>query len=148
MYRKATGLSPDDERFWGNLADALTWSGKNDEAEPAYRAAIARVDRQLAIDRKSPLLLARRAMYLVAVGERRRALEDVKASLRSGTANAQVHFRAGLVYEQSGMRGPALKELQRALDSGYPMQEVRNAPPLKSLLQDPRFISWQGGKKQ
>ena len=146
LYRKATGLSPDDERFWGNLADALTWSGRKDEAGPAYRAAIARVDRQLAIDRDSPSLLARRAMYLVAIGERRRALDDVKAALRSGTKNAQVHFRTGLVYEQCGMRGRALDELRLALDNGYAMQELRNAPPLASLLQDPRFVAFQGGK--
>jgi len=40
MFRKATEITPTDQRLWGNLADALRFSGRAHEAEEAYAKAV------------------------------------------------------------------------------------------------------------
>ncbi len=53
--------------------------------------------------------------------------------------DADLAYRALVVYELAGDRKEALAALQRALEAGYPLPEIRADPELFELRKDPRY---------
>ena len=49
------------------------------------------------------------------------------------------NYRAAVSYEIMADRAQALTLLSRAIDSGYPLTEIKNDPELANLRQDPAY---------
>jgi len=138
LYRKAVEMYPADDRLWGALADSYRWTpGREADAPPAFRRALSVSDEQVRLDPNDAQLRSRRAQYWSALGDNQRAQREIDLALRLAPASGQVLFRAAVVHEQAGRREEALRELGSALRSGFSLNEIINAPPLRDLREDP-----------
>jgi hypothetical protein len=53
--------------------------------------------------------------------------------------NALIYYQA-VVHSLAGRRAEALQSLRQAFEKGYPPEEARNDPELKSLQSDPDYL--------
>jgi serine/threonine-protein kinase len=141
-YRKATQLTPSDERVWAGLADSLRWvPGNSDEAAGAYRHAIALAEQQMLRNPHDAELHSRLAMYHAYAGDRDAADAELKEALRIDRQDGAVLFRAVLVHEQLGRREQALAAVGETLKLGYSREELGKDPALDQLRQDPGYAA-------
>ena len=134
--RKAVDLQPASAIAWGNLADALTESGRGVEALATYRLAIEAGDKLLAINPASPDLLASMAKFAAKTGQTRLAIELAAKGLSQGTG-VRTLYNAGKAYGLAGQCSRSLELLRQAFDMGYPRQEARRDPDLNRLRAAP-----------
>jgi len=133
LYRKAIGYAPADHRLWGNLADALLFDSRGDEARSAYRRALELVDGELAVNPKHAVNRAQAAYYASRLGDRERARRWAVIALSEGTGNMYVHYYVALA--ELGLRdtAAALANARRARELGYPVSLMRAAPELGEI---------------
>ena len=139
-YERAVAATSTNSSWWGNLADAYRFTPELSRKAPeAYRKAIAHGERELSANLRDARLRSRIAYYYAALGDKDPALSAIAEARRISPSNGYVLYRAGLVYEQVGDRERAIKSLQAARQAHYPIEEIRRAPTLKSLREDPRY---------
>jgi len=137
---KAVELVPTRYTFWGNYGDACRWSSTSrNQAAPAYRQAIALVEKELEVHPTDSMLLASSALYYAKLGEIAPALTGIGKALQQKPLDMAAHFKAGIVYELAGQRDRALAELEAALKAGYSSEEITKERELERLRSDPRF---------
>jgi adenylate cyclase len=133
MFRKAIEHSPADNRLWGNLADALYFDGKREEATGAYRRALELVDGELAINPKHAINQALAAYYSVRLGQNERAVRSIQSALVDGDNSNDVHYYVAQAELGLGDRDSALAHARRARELGYPENVLRATPGLEGL---------------
>jgi tetratricopeptide (TPR) repeat protein len=138
-HRKATQLTPGNERYWGNLALALRWTPLAADAPEAFRHAIELGEREVTVNPREPEIHARLGEYWAALGNTANGKAEIGRALALAPASGYVQFRAALVYEQFGDRKRALKALRVAMTEGYSAAEIAAAVPLKNLFGDPAY---------
>jgi eukaryotic-like serine/threonine-protein kinase len=139
-FEKAVDLGANNYQFWGNLGDGYRWApGRRNEAASAYRRAGDLIQQQIAQKPEDADLRTRHALYLVKMGDRAAALQEVERVAQHPTLTAQMLYRLCVVYELAGNREQALKALERALKQGYPAQELQKEPELVALRADARY---------
>ena len=132
---------------WGNLGDAyLSAPGTDAKAPAAYRRALEMVAGHLAIHSTDAEARATGAFYVMRLGDRSRALQEIQRAIGMGPGNPAVLFWAALVYEEAGDRDRALKCLGSALAGGYSRAIVRATSDLKKLRGDPRYAALMQAK--
>jgi adenylate cyclase len=133
MFRKAVELVPTDHRLWGNLADALRFSGRLAEADEAYTRALELVEGELAVNRKNAINLAQAAYYFTRLRNGDRARECIESALAEGDNDNEVHYYVGLAELGLGDEARAIEQVRRARDLGYPAAFLRSAPELGEI---------------
>ncbi len=147
LLGKAVKMEGATYKVWGNLGDAcLSASGKAAEAPAAYRRALEMATDHLAIHSTDAEACATRAFYLIRLGDRTHALEEIRRVLETEPGNPAVFFWAALVYEEAGDRDRALKCLESALAGGYSKAIVQATSDLKKLRGDPRYAALMQAK--
>jgi len=141
MFQQALKLDDyRDSLTWGNLGDALYWApGRRKEAAAAYRKAISISDAKLQINPRDATGLAFRSTYHAMVGDKAEALSDVQRALQLVPKDAEVNFRAALVYNQLGNTEACLSSLETAVASGYPASAIRDTADFDHLRDNPRL---------
>ena len=140
LMEKAAELEPGSYVIWGNLADAYQWtSDHRASAAGAYRKAIELAEKQLALNPNNGDLRASQALNYAQIDEPVKALAEIAQARRLAPMQPKVLFKSGVVYELTGRRGRALDALERAVESGYSVEEVRRAPTLSALRKDPLY---------
>jgi tetratricopeptide (TPR) repeat protein len=138
-YQEGLKLDDRDSLIWGNLGDALYWApGRRDEAAAAYRKAISLATAKLRINPEDSTVLAFRATYDAMVGDKSSALSDAQDALRLSPADANVNFRAALVYNHLGDTQQCLAALEKAVAAGYSASAIRDTPDFDHLRDNPR----------
>jgi tetratricopeptide (TPR) repeat protein/tRNA A-37 threonylcarbamoyl transferase component Bud32 len=139
-FRKATQLAPRNSEFWGNLADAYRWEPTlKAKAPDTYLQAINLIQPQIAEDPSEPQLHAQLATWWAALGKRKSAESEISIALELAPGDDTVQFSAALVYAQAGQRLRALQAIRAALAAGHSLDEIRKAPPLNTLRDDPQY---------
>ncbi len=133
MFRKAIEFAPADHRLWGNLADALRFDSRADEAEQAYRRALELVDGELAVNPQHAFNQALAAYYLTRIRDEKRARRCIEAALAEGADDANVNYYVALAELGLGDASKALTHVRRARDLGYPENLIRAAPELGDI---------------
>ncbi|MEW6337106.1 MAG: protein kinase [Acidobacteriota bacterium] len=139
-YERAVALEPGDYLLWGNLGAARRWvPGAGDSAREAFERALELAERVRAVNPADATVLADVASYRAMLGDR-----DGAAALQRGLESrawddADLAFRVGLTWEDLGDRVRALRMVNRAIELGLAEEEVRTAPGLARLREDPRF---------
>jgi cytochrome c-type biogenesis protein CcmH/NrfG len=140
MFTRATELTAQDHRVWGNLADAL-WQidGSRAEAQNAYRRAIGLAHRSLEVNAGDAVSWSQLAYY----GARVRDDSDVRGytsrALKLNPDDPNVRYYTALTALELGDPAAALESLSRAVALGYPAPLVRAAPDFAGLRSDTRF---------
>ncbi len=133
MFRKATELAPGDHRLWGNLADALLFDGRPDDARQAYSSAMQLVEGELAINPKHAVNQAQAAYYSSRLSDGHRARQCMEAALAEGDNTNEVHYYVALAELGLGNRAGAVSHAQRARALGYPEVFLKAAPELEAI---------------
>ena len=143
MFRKAIDLAPADHRLWGNLADALRFDARPDEAREAYRRALELADGELAVNPKHAINQAQAAYYAVQLGDADRARRGIARALSEGDDSNYVHYYVALAELGLGDKARALSHIERAHELGYPEVLLKAAPELGEMR---RIIDQRGAR--
>jgi tetratricopeptide (TPR) repeat protein len=140
MFTRATELTAQDHRVWGNLADAL-WQieDSRSQALSAYRRAIGLAHKSLEVNARDAVSWSQLAYY----SARARDDSDVRGyssrALELNPDDPNVRYYTALTALALGDPGASLESLSRAVALGYPAPLVRAAPDFTSLRSDARF---------
>lgn len=139
MYKQGLTLDDHDSLIWGNLGDALYWApGRRPEAATAYRKAISLATAKLQINPRDANLLAFVATYNAMIGDKVAAMSDLQRAMGLAPSDADVRFRAALVYNHFGDTERTLSSLEKAVAAGYPAAAIRDTPDFDPLRGNPR----------
>jgi TolB-like protein/Flp pilus assembly protein TadD/DNA-binding winged helix-turn-helix (wHTH) protein len=140
MFTRATELSAQDHRVWGNLADAL-WQidASRAEAESDYRHAIDLARKTLEVNSNDAVSWIQLAYYSARASDSANVTRYTSRALQLNSDDPNVRYYAALIALQRGDQAAALDSLQRAVALGYPPRLVRAAPDFASLRSDARF---------
>lgn len=139
-YEAALRLNDTEYGMWGNLGDAYTWaSGESAKAPAAYREAIARATKALAIEPRDYSTLGYLATYYAMLGDRQPALATIGQALKLAPTDGDTLVNAAHVYNQLGEPRQALSFLREALTVGYSATVISDSAYFDSLHQNPEF---------
>jgi serine/threonine-protein kinase len=139
-FERAVELQPGNPLQWGNLGDAYRFvPGNGNKAADAYGRAIQLLREQLTKDPSAAISRSRLALYLAKSGDAATALAELAKVLTPEVSEVNTLYRATVTYELAGRRDEALAVLERALQRGYGIIEVRADPELEKLRTDVRY---------
>jgi len=138
-YEQSLKLGGDDFEIWWNLGEAYYWSAANkSQADHAFRQCIALGSPQLRVDPRDVEAISVLAVCHAMLGERDDALELILRADSLGPEDAELSFKAALVYTQLRETEQAVSRLGEALGAGYPGKLARDTPMFDQLRSDPR----------
>lgn len=137
--KQALKISSGDYVVWNFLMVADQWQKKDADAADARHHAIILAEQAAKLQPTDPQAQAVLA-YLYA-----QDTQDDKAETRIQTALAlapndpSILADVGEAYENMGNRARALEYIEKALEKGLTLDQIRAEPTLQSLLRDPRL---------
>jgi serine/threonine-protein kinase len=136
---KALQLNDKDYVVWGNLASAYEGL-KNEEKEGHAR------DREIALLEQAALDTPRDAMVQSNLGMlyakkklREKAISRIQSAIALSPDDSNVLATVGEAYEDLGDRALALQYIEKSLQKGYDLADLKHTPDLQGLLSDPSF---------
>jgi serine/threonine-protein kinase len=136
-YELALRQNPNAYDTWGNLAGAYErMGGAKAKVRSAYEEAERKAEAYLGINPKDLDALYALADYALNLGQPDRVLEILQRAHRVGGETVQQMVYAGSLYEQLGRRDDAERWVSRAIESGYPVEDLESYPALSSLIQE------------
>ncbi len=140
MFEKAIELGVNNYSVWGNLADAYRYApGFKEKSEEAYKKAIQLAERELEINPRDGLVLARLARYYAASGNNEKASVEISKARKFAPDNVEVLQVSIRVYELVNQREHALQLLEEYIKRGGSMEEIREDPDLSEFREDSRY---------
>jgi tetratricopeptide (TPR) repeat protein len=139
MFEKAVELSPNDEVAAGNLADAYRQAGQADKARATYDRAIALAYKQLEINPQNATALGSLARCYARKGDPAKGAEFIDRARSVDPADNELMYDEAVVQSLAGQPQQALSALERALASGYSLEEAKRDPDLKVVRGLPGF---------
>ena len=141
MQIKATELGPSDHRAWGRLAESYRAMDGNENLEKeAYSTAIPLAESRLEINDQDWRSHAMLATYLVHVGRKEDALQQIETALSASNRNPEALLYAALVFHAVGDEEATLLSLEEMLvaDKSYRIYAAEE-PDFKNLRGNERF---------
>ena len=133
MFEKAVEMSPNDEWFVGNLADAYRWTGHEEQARTTYDKAIALAYKELQVNPHNASTMGGIALYYAKKGDSAQALQFIRRARSIDPNSNQLIYNEAVVQALANQPEEALKALREAFKKGYSPAEARNDPELKVL---------------
>jgi tetratricopeptide (TPR) repeat protein len=144
--RMSLKLDDKDPLNWGNLGDALYWApGHRNEAAAAYKKAIELNQAKLQVNPRDTEALGYVAIYYAMLGDRKAALENLRAALALDGGNAEMLFDAAAVHNQLGDDSEALSWLEKAIGAGFPKSQIKDNPEFDRLQANPAYQKLMAG---
>lgn len=138
-YQQAIRFNDKEPDLWGNLADALFYSGQQAKAMDAYRVQLKLLSQQLLVNPQDAEQQGYVAACYAVLGDKENAFAHLSRSLELGHSNKNLLFNAAIVYNDLGESGATLEWLQKALAAGYSATMVRDSPSFDNLRKNPQF---------
>jgi tetratricopeptide (TPR) repeat protein len=139
MYKKAIAISPNVATFWGNLADAYYFSNDLEKANINYVKASELAELALTNNDKDIESLTTLALYRARLGKHNQAKGLVKRAIDLAPQEINVLYYASVVYLQTKEYEQAWLYLENALDKGYPLDLVIEAPEFMEHISSTKF---------
>ncbi len=138
--QQALKIDPKDGLNWGNLGDTLIQiPERRPEAMSAYQKAIDLSEARLEVNPRDAVTLAFAADYYAMLDKKPQAEETIARALAVAPSDAEVLFRAAILYNHFGDTVKALDFLTKSISSGYSRATIRDTPDFDRLRNDPRF---------
>jgi Flp pilus assembly protein TadD/TolB-like protein len=138
-FEKAVALTPESYDGWANLADAYFWGGQKAPAADAYARAIRLARSDLEVNPRGASARARLAVCLARAGDGSGAKEEIARALALSPRDPRVLYNAAIVTSLAGEDGKAIDWIERAVEAGCGIEQIRQEPQFTSLRKDPRF---------
>jgi serine/threonine protein kinase/tetratricopeptide (TPR) repeat protein len=139
MFQKAVDLNPNDHIAMGNLADGYRWSGDNAKAKATYDKAIALALKSLRVNPQDATALGYLAFYYAKNGDSKKGLEFIRRARSIDANDNELIYKEAVVNAIAGQQADALTSLRAAFQKGYPVQQAKNDPELKTLASNPEL---------
>jgi eukaryotic-like serine/threonine-protein kinase len=138
--QRAIRIDPNDYLNWGNLGDTLFQiPSRRAEARDAYQKAIALGRERLDVNPKDTNVLSFTADYYAMLDQEDQAREQMKQALQLAPLDADVLFRAAILYNHFGDADKTLEFLTKSISAGGSRTLIRDTPDFDHLKHDPRF---------
>lgn len=138
--QQALKIDDKDWLNWGNLGDTLYQiPARRPESLAAYQKAIDLARPRLEVNPKDSFALAFTADYYAMLNQDSQAREQIKKALEIAPADADVLFRAAILYNHFGDKGKTLEYLTKAVTAGYSRTVIRDTPDFDHVRDEPRF---------
>jgi serine/threonine-protein kinase len=138
-HRKAVELAPEESVKWLNLADALHFAGRHEEASEAFQRARELADARIAVDPNDIDTMFTYAWACQMLGDKPAAERAVRRWREIAPDDPYGLYYAGLIAASNGAREAALESLGAAVENGYPPRMLEAEPYLGDLRSDPAF---------
>ena len=133
-YEQSLKLDGGDFEVWWNLGEAYYWSAANKpQAEHAFRQCVSLGGPQLSIDPRNVETMEVLAVCHAMLNERKEAIALIQRADALGPKDAELSFKAALVYTQLRDEDQAVARLTDALNAGYPAKLARDTPIFDQL---------------
>jgi tetratricopeptide (TPR) repeat protein len=139
MFQKAVDLNPNDALAVGNLADSYRWSGDKDKAKAMYDRAIALALKALRVNPQDATTLGDLASFYAKNGDSKKGLDFIRRARTIDPNDNDVMYREAVVDTIAGQQTEALASLRAAFQKGYPVEQAKNDPELKTLAANPEL---------
>jgi serine/threonine-protein kinase len=139
VFKKAVLMEPNNDDLYVNLADAYRWSGQVAKAAATYDQAISLAYKSIQVNPKNAGALGNLAVCYAKKGDSKQALKFIARARSIDPKDNSLMYEEATIQALVGQTSEALASLTEALRSGYPMQEARSDPELKSLRSIPEF---------
>ena len=133
IHKKAVEQSPDDALMWLNLADALNFSGRRDEATDAFSRGAELALRQLDIDATDSEAMFSLAWARQMLGDSDDAQILVERGLEIAPGDPYGFYYDALIKTRLGQYDAAIHSLESAVAMGYPSKMLAAEPYLAEL---------------
>jgi serine/threonine protein kinase/tetratricopeptide (TPR) repeat protein len=138
--QQALKIDPQDWLNWGNLGDALIQiPTRRAEARNAYQKAIDLAQARLEVNPRDAYVLAFTADYRAMLDQEQPAREELARALAAAPTNADVLFRAAILYNHFGETEKTLDFLAKSIANGYSRAVIRDTPDFDHLKDNARF---------
>ncbi len=138
-YEQSLKLDESDFEVWWNLGEADSWiPAERPQAEHAYRQCISLGNPQLQVDPRDVEAMGVLAVCHAMLNEKKSATELLQRAFALGPVDAELSFKAAIVYTQLHDEGQAVQRLGEALAAGYPAKLARDTPIFDQIQNDPR----------
>jgi serine/threonine-protein kinase len=139
MSEKALRLNDKDYLGWDNLATAYEWLGKKDKAAETRAREIPLIEEAVRLNPRDAQKQGVLGWLYAARKMHEQAIPRVQAALALAPADPTVLVLAGGAHEMLGDRPRALQFIEKGLEKGYALDDLKRDPDLQSLLSDPNF---------
>jgi eukaryotic-like serine/threonine-protein kinase len=136
---KALQLSDKDFLVWANLASAYDGLNEKDKADAARARELPLLEQTVESSPRDAGAQARLALLYAQKKMRDKALARVQTALVLSPESADVLENVGEAYEVLGDRSHALEYIEKSMQKGYSIDDIKNDPWLRGLLNDPHF---------
>lgn len=135
--QQALRINDKDYSVWNFLLIADEWQKKDADAEMARRHAETLAEQAVKLQPSDPQAQSTLA-YLYAQDEQdQNAVTRIQTALALSPDDSGVLANVAEAYESMGDRAHALEYIEKALQKGYPLDQIRAEPTLQGVLQDP-----------
>ena len=136
--REAYGLEPDPITA-RNLAECYEKSNEKDEARHWYALALDSFDRSLAQGGSRSDLLYSRSFCAAKLGRFDEAFANIQEAMHLKPNQSNFLFRIAQIHAIAGHRKEVYEYARRAIQAGYPREELRSDFVFRSFQNDPQF---------
>ena len=138
--QEALKIDPRNWQNWGNLGDTLFQiPARRAEAMTAYQKAIELAKERLGVNPRDASILSFTADYYAMLDQEPQAREQMRRALEIAPADADVLFRAAILYNHFGDMEKTLDFLTKSVAAGGSRTEIRDTPDFNRLKDDRRF---------
>jgi tetratricopeptide (TPR) repeat protein len=138
--QQALKIDSKDWLNWGNLGDTLFQIPlRRAEAKSAYQKALELAKPRLEVNPQDATILAFTADYYAMLDQEPEAREQMARALQTAPEDADVLFRAAILYNHFGDPGRTLHFLTKSIAVGYSRTLIRDTPDFDHLKDDRRF---------
>ncbi len=139
MSEKALQQNDKDFIVWDNLAGAYEWMGNKGKAEAARGRELQLLELQASAKARDPQVQSVLGVLYAQKKMRDKALPRVQAALALSPEDPGILANIGEAYEDLGERREAIKFLQRSMEKGTAIEDLRANHALQDLLSDTNF---------
>jgi serine/threonine protein kinase/tetratricopeptide (TPR) repeat protein len=139
VTEKALALNDRDYRVWSNLMACYEWLKMDDKAAVAREREQKLVEDVVKDQPQDATAQSELAGLYAKQKMREKAMTRIQAALALAPDNPRVLVNVADAYELLGDRMNALRYVEKALQKGYPLEDLKSDLQQQALLQDPKF---------
>jgi len=136
---KALQLNDKDYLIWDNLVFAYEGLKDKEKAGKAQDRAILLLEQATRDTPRDALAQSNLGLLYAQKKLREKAIPRIQSSLVLSPDDPNILEIAGTAYEDLGDRAQALRYIEKSLQKGYTLANMKSNPELQGLLSDPSF---------
>jgi serine/threonine protein kinase/tetratricopeptide (TPR) repeat protein len=139
QYEKALAFNAKDYRVWINLANAYTWLVKANDAAEGFRRALPLLEDAVKLHPQDPTIQSSLGIVYAKLQEPSKAIAHLETAVALAPMDGAVLARMAEAYESLGDRPKALGWIYKAIANGQAIDDLRDDPGVRKILDDPNF---------